>query len=331
MMPAGLAMVVLSPVSGWALNRFGGRIVLMVGAGFMGVAYVFRVFATGSVAEIVLGATLVGVGAALAFASMPTLIMANVPITESASANGLNSLMRAVGGSSASAVLAAVLASVASTTAGQTLPSLDAFRDIYWVSGGTASVAFVLAALIPASRHLSPTSAISGNGIETVVHGRIIGAHGSLQDAAIVIVTRLDGEPIDWARTDSHGGYSVALPGAGRYLVVANARGWAPQAEVLDFREGGTELHMELSEELALTGVAMADGVPLARSLVLMHLGTGEFIASTHADEQGEFRFPLPAAGAYLLTVVDGDGEHAMSRKVVVTALASHVVLERGK
>ena len=54
----------------------------------------------------------------------------------------------------------------------------------------------------------------------------------------IVTVTQLDGEPVDWARTDTDGRYSVALPGSGRYLVVANARGRAPRAEVLDFREG---------------------------------------------------------------------------------------------
>ena len=43
---------------------------------------------------------------------MPTLIMSSVPITETASANGLNSLVRAIGTSLSSAAVAAVLGSV---------------------------------------------------------------------------------------------------------------------------------------------------------------------------------------------------------------------------
>ena len=128
MMPAGLVMVLLSPLSGQMLDRLGGRLTLLVGAGVMSGSYVFRAFATGSIAEVVLGSTLVGLGAAISFAAMPTLIMANVPITESASANGLNSLMRAIGGSTASAVLAAVLSAVTFATQGEVLPLAGGVR-----------------------------------------------------------------------------------------------------------------------------------------------------------------------------------------------------------
>jgi len=331
MMPAGLAMVVLSPFSGRMLDRLGGRVTLLVGAGIMSVSYLFRVFATGSVAEVVLGASLVGVGAAVSFAAMPTLIMAHVPITESASANGLNSLMRAIGGSTASAVLAAVLSSVSATAAGEAVPSLTAFEDIYWISAATSLLAVVLVAFIPTRRERTPSTAVGGAGGETVVHGRILPGGGRvLEHAAIVTVTKLDGDPVDWARTDNDGRYSVALPGSGRYLVVANARGWSPRADVLDFREGDTELHVELTDELALTGVAVRLGVPMCRSLVLLHQGTGEFVSKEQTDEHGQFRFPLPPAGAYILTAVDELGQQAHSRKVVVTALGAHIVLEVG-
>jgi len=330
MMPAGLAMVALSPFSGRMLDRLGGRVTLLVGAGIISVSYLFRVFAAGSVAEVVFGSSLVGIGAAVSFAAMPTLIMANVPITESASANGLNSLMRAIGGSTASAVLAAVLSSVSATAAGEVFPSLAAFEDMYWISAGTSLLAVVLVLFIPTRRQRIP-SAVSGAGGETVVHGRILPDGGrGLGNAAIVTVTRLDGAPVDWARTDNNGRYSVALPGSGRYLVIANARGWSPRADVLDFREGDTELHVELTEELALTGVAVRLGVPMCRSLVLLHQGTGEFVSKEQTDEHGQFRFPLPPAGAYILTAVDELGQQAHSRKVVVTALGAHIVLEVG-
>ncbi|MEU9063214.1 MFS transporter [Streptomyces sp. NPDC048430] len=327
MVPVGLAMVFLSPVSGRMLERLGGRVTLLVGAGIMSVSYLFRVFATGSVAEVVLGASLVGIGAAVSFAAMPTLIMAHVPITESASANGLNSLMRAIGGSTSSAVLAAVLSSVSATAAGEVFPTLAAFEDMYWISAATSLLAVVLVAFIPTRRR----RILSGAGGETVVHGRILpGGGGVLEHAAIVTVTQLEGEPVDWARTDNDGRYSVALPGSGRYLVVANARGWSPRAVVLDFRERDMELHVELTDELALTGVAVRLGVPICRSLVLLHQGTGEFVSREQTDEHGQFRFPLPPAGAYILTAVDEFGQQAHSRKVVVTALGAHIVIEVG-
>src|SRR6478735_10399196 len=102
MVPSGLAMVAMSPISGWSLTRWGGRAVLLVGAALMALTYVGRVFYADSVAAIVVGSTLVGIGTALAFAAMPTLIMSSVPITETASANGLNSLVRSIGTSLAS-------------------------------------------------------------------------------------------------------------------------------------------------------------------------------------------------------------------------------------
>jgi MFS family permease len=328
MMPAGLAMIFLAPVSGRMLTRLGGRVTLLAGSGVMSASYVLRVFASGSVTEIIVGSTLVGIGTALSFAAMPTLIMANVPITESASANGLNSLMRAVGGAASSAVLATVLASVSVTVAGQTFPSLSAFQDVYWISAATALLAFVLVVFIP-TRGPRATSAASGAGAETVVHGRVLpGGHEGTRQTAIVTVTRLDGEPVDWARTDHDGHYSVALPGSGRYLLIANALGWSPRAEVLDFQQGATERHVELIEPLRLTGSVVSGGVKETGVLVTLHAGAGEFVTAVRTDDDGRFSLPLPPAGPYIVTAVSADEQRAKALKVVVTALATHVDLE---
>ena len=94
------------------INRHGGRITLITGAAIMGVAYIARVYYSNTVLAVIIGSTLVGIGTAIAYAAMPTLIMASVPITETASANGLNALLRAVGTSTSSAAVAAVLGSV---------------------------------------------------------------------------------------------------------------------------------------------------------------------------------------------------------------------------
>ena len=130
MVPSGLAMVAMSPFSGWSLARWGGRVVLLVGAGLMALTYVGRVFWADSVLAVVIGSTLVGIGTALAFAAMPTLIMSSVPITETASANGLNSLVRSIGTSLASTVVAAVMATYTVEVAGGIFATTTAFQIV---------------------------------------------------------------------------------------------------------------------------------------------------------------------------------------------------------
>nr|WP_255348192.1 MFS transporter [Parafrankia sp. EUN1f] len=329
MMPSGLILVLLSPLSGRLVTRVGGRGTLLLGAGIMAAAYVLRVFLTGSVTEVVVGASLVSVGTALSFAAMPTLIMAHVPITESASANGLNSLMRALGGAVSSAFLASVLASMTIVSAGTTVPSLEAFRLVYWIAAGVALMAFGLAALIPRRLDEVRSTGVSGAGEEMVVRGRVLAGGGALAPrAAVVTVTGLGGEPVDWARTDNNGRYSVAVPGPGRYLLVTNSRGWAPHAEIVDLVEDDDPLQVVLDRELALTGYVVCGGVPVGRATVVLHTGLGEFKAATSTDANGHFTFHLPPSGPYLLTAVVEGGRSAGTVKTVIGYLAEDVTIE---
>ena len=54
---------------------------------------------------------------------------------------------------------------------------------------------------------------------------------------------KTDGTPVDWSRGDNDGKYSVVLPGPGHYLVLANAAGWVPRAEVLEFVDETSRQH----------------------------------------------------------------------------------------
>jgi len=86
---------------------------------------------TGSLVEVVVGATVVGVGTAIGYAAMPSLINAHTPADEIAAANGLNTLIRSVGSSLASALGGAVLASSTVALGAFTLPSLGAYRELF--------------------------------------------------------------------------------------------------------------------------------------------------------------------------------------------------------
>ncbi|MBH0775275.1 MFS transporter [Nocardia sp. NEAU-351] len=149
MVPAGLMMVVFAPVSARMIERVGAKHTLLIGTGVLVVAYVTRVFLTGSIPLIVLGAMFVTVGTAIAYATMPMLIMGSVPVTETASANGLNTLLRSVGTSISSAIISALLTTVTMRVGGRYVPTLGAFELVFALGALTALAAMAVAARIP--------------------------------------------------------------------------------------------------------------------------------------------------------------------------------------
>ncbi|MGZ4633993.1 MFS transporter [Oryzihumus sp.] len=341
MLPAGLAMVLLAPVSAAITRRFGAKTTLITGALIMAGAYVGRVFLLDQLWQVIVGAALVSMGTAVSYAAMPTLIMRAVPITETASANGLNTLLRAIGTSTASATVAAVLTGTVMRLGPVTVPALDAFKQIFWLAAIAGLAAAAVALALPRSRAAAPAPAVAhgtaeamapapeapvhdevkgpGREHEIVVRGVVHADSGRPIRGAVVSVLRIDGEPVDWSRVDSTGAYQVALPGPGRYLVVTAADGWSPRSDVLDLGEGTTHQHLVLTERLSLTGLVRgADGCAEG-ALVTLTRPSGESVACTRADAEGRYALPLPGAGRYVLTVVDATQRRAGSTLVTVT------------
>jgi MFS family permease len=152
LLPGGVAMVLLSPVSARISAARGPRFTLAVAAALMAVGYVVRLFTSENLIAIVAGATVVAAGTAVAYSALPALIMHAVPVTETAAANGLNTLMRTIGQAVCSAIVATVLTSVVATKAGQTAPTLGAYLIVFVIAGLAALVAVGLTLLIPARR-----------------------------------------------------------------------------------------------------------------------------------------------------------------------------------
>jgi MFS family permease len=331
MVPSGLAMVAFAPVSGFMINRFGGRVTLMAGTAIMAVGYLGRVFYGHGVLAVIIGSTVVNIGAAIAYAAMPSLIMANVPITETASANGLNALLRALGTSSASAVIAALLSSVTVTVGTVQLPALAAFKDVFWLAA-VASLACCGVAWFVPRRVLVPVTAEeavlaggpqavrqAGENTEIVARGRVLQTSGAPMPHAVVTAVKLSGEPIDWSRADNEGAFSLALPGLGKYLVIVNADGWTPRSEVVEFSDPRTDHRILLTEPLMLTGRITHSGSALADALVTLSATTGEFLAATKTDEDGRYRLRLPPPGHHILTVLEPETLQTQSVKIFTT------------
>ncbi|WP_246207089.1 MFS transporter [Tsukamurella spumae] len=154
MVPGGLVMMALSPVSAVLTQRIGARRTLAIGAAMSAVGYIALLGLTDSTWKLSIGSMIVFGGVGVAYSAMPALIMNNVPETESAAANGLNSLMRSMGTAVASAVMATVLTRTTITLGAGTpraveLPAESAFTSTFVIAGAVAAVAAVVALAIP--------------------------------------------------------------------------------------------------------------------------------------------------------------------------------------
>ncbi|MFJ9950683.1 MFS transporter [Kitasatospora sp. NPDC091207] len=162
LLPGGLAMVALSPLSARISATYGPRTTLALAAAVMVVGYLVRFFTSHSLWLIVAGATVVASGTAIAYSALPALVMRAVPVGETGAANGLNTLMRSVGQACCSAVVTAVLAHVTFTAAGHTAPTLHAYLLIFLIAAATAAAALVATLFLPSGRPVPPGPAAPG-------------------------------------------------------------------------------------------------------------------------------------------------------------------------
>ncbi|MCV7359749.1 MFS transporter [Mycolicibacterium fluoranthenivorans] len=157
MAPGGLAMMVTAPIAARVMAARGPRFTLFVGCAVIAGGYLAGLWLLGGGPQVMVLNVLVSVGVGFAYASMPTLINAAVPISETAAANGINALARSLGTSISSAVIGAVLAGLTISAGGRAVPTLEAFRAALWIAAGVAALAGMLALLIPLARPAEAT------------------------------------------------------------------------------------------------------------------------------------------------------------------------------
>jgi EmrB/QacA subfamily drug resistance transporter len=149
LVPSGLVMMATAPVSARISRARGPKVTLMVGAVVVASGYALGAVLMSEIWHLVLTSALIGAGIGFAYGAMPALIMSAVPVSETAAANSLNTLMRAIGTSISSAVAGVVLAHMTVTLGTKALPSQEGFRLIMILGSGAALVALAIAAFIP--------------------------------------------------------------------------------------------------------------------------------------------------------------------------------------
>lgn len=149
MAPSGLVMITMAPVSARISKARGPKVTLAFGAVVVASGYVLNMVLMSAIWHLVLVSAVIGAGIGLAYGAMPALIMAAVPVAETAAANSLNTLMRAMGTSMASAVAGAALAGMTITVGSVTVPSQNGFRMILAIGAAAALTALAITAFLP--------------------------------------------------------------------------------------------------------------------------------------------------------------------------------------
>ncbi|MGW4065169.1 MFS transporter [Amycolatopsis sp. NPDC004747] len=155
MAPSGLVMMALAPVSARISATRGPKTTLMLGAVVVAAGYALGIVLMSAIWHLVLISCVIGAGIGLAYGAMPSLVMGAVPVSETAAANSLNTLMRSIGTSVSSATAGLVLARLTISFGPATLPSQNGFRLVLGTGSAAALIALAVAAFLP---RRSPTA-----------------------------------------------------------------------------------------------------------------------------------------------------------------------------
>lgn len=148
-MPSGLLMMFIAPISGRLERTIGARRLFTIGTIAIVVAYVFILIWASEWWHVLISNIIIGVGIGFTFAAMPMLIMSAVPVRETGVSNGLNALFRSVGTATAAAVMGGVLASMSVVHEGNVVPTQSAFVVCFVLAVVVGIAAIVLSLLIP--------------------------------------------------------------------------------------------------------------------------------------------------------------------------------------
>jgi EmrB/QacA subfamily drug resistance transporter len=145
LLPSALAMGILGSAAGRIARRFGSKSALIAGTAVTAGAFLYAVLAHRHPYDMLVTATLLGIGIGLAFAALGNLIVQAVPPTQTGVASGMNTVMRTLGGALGGQLSATF---IANNTAGG-LPTVTGFTDTYVMATVFLIVCALAAVAVP--------------------------------------------------------------------------------------------------------------------------------------------------------------------------------------
>jgi MFS family permease len=336
MAPNGLVMMATAPVSARISRVMGPKVTLMLGALVVAAGYGLCLVMMGQVWQLMIASSVIGAGIGLAYGAMPSLVMGAVPVSETAAANSLNTLMRSIGTSVSSAVAGVILAQMTMNLGPVTVPSQGGFRMVLGIGAAAALVALVVASFLPgrkpAHAAVSPAPVVAAPAaVESSAPvaatrpaaGEITGwlrttAGGAAPDG-VVTVTGPDGHQVSRARADADGGYTVAGLPPGAYTIIVTANGFQPEAASVSLNGSGAVHNFALAGGGVVTGIVRrsADGAPVAGAGLTATGAAGQVLGSTVSAGDGIFQLAgLPIGGTTVVAQVANHQPRAVTVEV---------------
>ncbi|AZG47634.1 MFS transporter [Gordonia insulae] len=343
MAPGGLMMLVFAPVSGTLINTIGAKFTLAIGATVLGLGYLGAFLLMNAPWQLALASVICSAGVGIGYAAMPTLIMGAVPMTEAGAAVGLNGLMRSIGTTSASAVMALVLTSSTVAYGPADVPSHTAFRWCFLIGAIAAFVGVAITLCIPTARRRSGTNTdekspadadppVAAAASETPepgflsvrprLTGSISAGDGTPLGTAAITVTDIRGNQVGTTAVQTDGTYTVRDIADGTYTVIATAAGHSPGALTVSLvGEAAVRRDFTLAGGSVVRGrVHDADG-PLAAHVIVTDQ-SGAVVAQTQTDPGGHFTISGLSRGDIVAVTASAPGYQPASHLVTVDTAA---------
>ncbi|MEW2163816.1 MFS transporter [Streptomyces sp. NPDC007084] len=255
-MPLGLTMMVTAPVYARLSAKYGPKVTLIIGMVIIGIGYGAGLGLMNAAWQSLVIAVVLGAGIGLAYSSLPALIIGSVPASETGAANGLNTLMRSIGTSVSSAVIGMVLANTANHVGGVAIPTMHGFRVSFMIATGAVAVGLVMALFLPRQRQASAPQLRASSEEDAALErahevlggfrGRVLNASGDPVARAKVTLIDRRGRQAGATLSGEDGGYALAVPERGAYVLAARAAGHGPLASSATHAGDELPVHLDL-------------------------------------------------------------------------------------
>jgi EmrB/QacA subfamily drug resistance transporter len=149
LLPTVVAMVVSGVVAGALIRKIGPKIPMLIGGVSVAVAFVIPALGHAEAWQILVSGVLTGIGIGMALAATSNAIVESVPAAQTGEAISANTVLRTIGSSIGTAVIAALLSSNVSP---QGAPTDEAFTIGFWASAGVGVLAIIAALVAPSLR-----------------------------------------------------------------------------------------------------------------------------------------------------------------------------------
>jgi EmrB/QacA subfamily drug resistance transporter len=159
LLPTVVAMIIAGVIGGILIRKIGPKIPMVIGGLSVTVAFLIPALGHAEEWQILVSGVLTGLGIGMALAATSNAIVESVPAAQTGEAISANTVIRTIGSSIGTAVIAAL---ISSNVTEQGAPTDAAFTIGFWASAGVGVLAIIAALIAPSLKARRREAAAAG-------------------------------------------------------------------------------------------------------------------------------------------------------------------------